>query len=268
MPVISVPQFPAALGGKEANLRAIERRVSKGKADLYLFPEAFLTGYVVRDEFRRLAETLDGPSVKRVSRLAKRSGACVVFGMAERSAEKRGVVYNTAAVCTPDGEVGAYRKLYLANFGPFEERTYFAPGTDAPVFETPAGRLGVTICFDIFFPELARLYALKGADIVACISASPSATRPFFEKVLVARAIENASFVAFSNHVGTQRDMVFWGGNCVIGPRGETKALGKPYKDAEVSARVEHHELELARPHRPTLKEARADVFEMLRDLA
>jgi len=267
MAIISAPQVPAVLGDKEANLRTIERFARKGKAGLLLFPEIFLTGYIIRDDLRRLAEPIDGPSVRRVSKLAKAAGACIVFGMSEKDERRRGVIYNTAVVCLPDGDVGRYRKMYIANFGPFEERFYFAAGSDAPIFDTPAGKLGITICFDIFFPELSRLYALKGADIIACISASPSATRPFFEKVTLARAIENTAFVAFSNHVGTQRDFVFWGGNRVIGPRGEIKAQGQPYKECEVAAEIGHHELEIARPYRPTLKESRKEIFKALYEL-
>jgi predicted amidohydrolase len=256
------------LGEKEGNLKAIERHASRLRGGLLLFPEIFLTGYMVRDEMRRLAEPLDGPSATRVARLAKRTGNCIVFGMAEKDAHRSGVIYNTAVVAGPDGELGAYRKMYLANFGPFEERTYFAQGSGAPIFDTPVGKLGVTICFDLFFPELARLYTLKGADVIACISASPSATRPFFERMTVARAVENAAFVAYANHVGTQRDFVFWGGNCVIGPRGERRASVEPYGEGEARADVSKREIELARPHRPTLKEARRDVFEELASIA
>lgn len=267
MATVSVPQIPAVLGDKGANLKVIEKSAKKVKDGLLLFPEIFLTGYMVRDDLRRLAEPIDGPSVKRVAKAAKATGNCIVFGMSENDDERKGVHYNTAVVCMPDGEVGRYRKMYLANFGPFEERVYFAAGSEAPIFETPVGRLGVTICFDLFFPELSRLYALKGADIVACISASPSSTKPFFEKMIVARAIENATFTAYSNQIGTQRDFVFWGGNCVVGPRGEIKAKGEPYEEGEVKANIARYELEIARPHRPTLKESRREVFKALYEL-
>jgi predicted amidohydrolase len=267
MATISVPQVRSFLGDKERNVRTIEKHAGKGGEGLILFPEIFLTGYMVRDDMRRLAEPLDGPSCKRVAKAAEKSGKCIVFGMAEKDSERAGVIYNTAVVASADGELGAYRKMYLANFGPFEERIYFAEGKDAPVFETPVGKMGVTICFDLFFPELSRLYALKGADVIACISASPSSTRPFFEKITVARAIENAVFLAYSNHVGTQRDFVFWGGNCVLGPRGECKARAEPYEESDVEADIAPHETELARPHRPTLKESRRDVFEKLAEL-
>ena len=268
MPKIFVPQVRAKLGDKDANLRTIEKLAAKGGEGLMLFPEIFLTGYMVRDEMRRLAEPLDGPSARRVAKAAKKGGKCIVFGMAEKDQERAGVIYNSAVVAGADGNLGSYRKMYLANFGPFEERVYFAQGPKAEMFDTPVGRMGVTICFDLFFPELSRLYALKGADVIACISASPSPTRPFFEKIIVARAIENAAFVAYSNHVGTQRDFVFWGGNCVVGPRGENKARGETYKeDAGIAAEIAPHDIELARPHRPTLKESRHDVFDELDDL-
>jgi predicted amidohydrolase len=268
MATISVPQVPAALGDKEANLRTMERLAKKTRGGLVLFPEIFLTGYMVRDDMRRHAEPLQGPSARRMAKLAEKIGSCIVFGMAEKDADRAGVIYNSAVVADADGGLASYRKMYLANFGPFEERIYFAEGRGTPLFDTPAGKMGVTVCFDLFFPELSRLYALKGADVIACVSASPSATRPFFEKILVARAIENATFVAYSNHVGTQRDFVFWGGNCVIGPRGEHKARGEPYnEDAGISAEISPHEIELARPHRPTIKESRSDVFEGLAGL-
>jgi predicted amidohydrolase len=126
------------------------------------------------------------------------------------------------------------------------------------------GRLAVTICFDIFFPEIAKVYALAGADIIVCISASPSVTREYFEKIIPARAIENTTFVAYVNLIGTEKNLTFWGGNCLIGPRGNLKAGGKAFEEGVVNAEVDLNELEVARKFRPTLRETRFEILDAL----
>ena len=258
-------QLSPVLGDKEKNLKKIEKAVSSSGAELAVFGELFLTGYMVRDALPRLAEGLSGKSVKEIQRISGEYGCSIVVGMPEACRARRGLVYNSALVVQPDGNAATYRKLHLANFGPFEEKQYFAAGSGAPVFKTSAAKLGVIICYDLFFPELAKTYALSGADIIVCISASPSTTRPFFEKALVARAIENTTFVLYSNLVGTELNMVFWGGCQAYGPRGDLLAKGKYFKDELVTVELDLKELEVARHFRPTLRNTRADVLDNLR---
>ena len=207
---ITVAQLEPKLGDKEANLRLIEKALTEALGDLVIFPELFLTGYMCRDDLFGLAESLDGPSISKLKGLSKGTGKHIIIGMPESHPERRGVIHNSAVLLYPDEEVGVYRKIQPANFGPFEEKRYFAPGRSLPVFDTPFGTISMLICFDLFFPEISRVYALKGADIIVCISASPSATGEYFEKVLVARAIENALFAVYSNLVGSEMNLVFW----------------------------------------------------------
>jgi predicted amidohydrolase len=188
--------------------------------------------------------------------------------MPELDPDRTGVLYNSALVCSPDSEPETYRKMVLANFGPFEEDLYFARGDRMPIFDTPVGRVGVEICFDMFFPEITKLYALEGADMALCISASPSVTREFFERIMPARAIENTIFVAYANLVGTEQNMTFWGGAQLIGPRGNLKAGGKPFVEGIVKAGVELSELEVARQFRPTIRETRQDLMQRLGEYA
>ena len=171
----------------------------------------FLTGYMARDEFSRLAEPRDGPSVNRVAKIAEEHGSSIVFGMPERDASTRHL-YNASVLVTPRGDAHVYRKIHPANFGPFEEELYFGRGTDLTLVPTPLGRIGLLICYDTFFPELAKAYALEGADVLAIISASPSTSKQFFDRILPARAIENAIFVLYFNLVGTELNMVSQGG--------------------------------------------------------
>jgi predicted amidohydrolase len=123
------------------------------------------------------------------------------------------------------------------------------------------------ICFDCFFPEVAKIYALKGADILVCISASPSTTRIFFEKVIVARAIENAIFFTYTNLVGTELNMVYWGGNTVIGPKGDVRAKGEYFEEAIVTCDIDLKDLSIAREFRPTLRDTRMELFNELQRL-
>lgn len=264
MAKVALVQLQPRLGDKAHNIDIIKKAVSNTDADVVIFPEMFLTGYTLRDRLHDLAEYMDGESVRALDALAKESGRWLIVGMPEKDSERTGLIYNSALVVSPDNEPETYRKMILANFGPFEEDLYFARGDKMPVFETPIGRLAVTICFDIFFPEIAKVYALAGADIIVCISASPSVTREYFEKIIVARAIENTTFLAYVNLIGTEKNMTFWGGNCLIGPRGNLKAGGKAFEEGMVNAEVDLTELEVARQFRPTLRETRFEILDSL----
>ncbi|MDD4307695.1 MAG: carbon-nitrogen hydrolase family protein [Thermoplasmata archaeon] len=268
MAKIALVQVQPRLGDKAHNIELVEKSICSTDAEVLAFSEMFLTGYTLRDRYQELAEGMDGPSVRKLDALAKKHGRWLIVGMPELDPDRSGIIYNSALVLSPDSEPETYRKMVLANFGPFEEDVYFARGDRMPIFETPVGRMGIEICFDIFFPEITKLYALEGADIVLCISASPSVTREYFEKLLPARAIENTIFIAYANLVGTEQNMTFWGGNQLIGPRGTHKAGGKPFIEGIVKAEVDLSELEVARQFRPTIRETRRDLMEKLGDYA
>src|SRR2546428_10217827 len=141
--------------------------------------------------------------------------------MPEREADTQRL-FNAAVLVAPDGKVAAYRKVYPANFGPFEEGLYFARGEHLTIVDTKIGRIALLICYDSFFPELAKAYAIEGAQMLAIISASPATSKPFFDKILPARAIQHAMPLVYANAVGTVLTIVFQAATQAIGPRGET----------------------------------------------
>lgn len=247
---------------------ALGDTVLQGGADIYFFPEMALTGYSVKDDIQGLAETLDGPSVGRLSELCRELGCGIVFGMPEMDTSVRGHIYNSAVIVLPDGMVGAYRKCHPANFGPFDEKRYFTSGRDLPVFPTPWGNIGLVICYDIFFPETVKAMALRGAELVVDISASPTTTRRFFEAVLPARAMEDTIFMGYSNLVGTEGQMQFWGGSQLFGPRGELVAKGPYFEEAVVEAELDFSDIDVARPLRHTLRDTRPEILEELQKAA
>jgi len=257
-------QISPTLYKKDKNIEKIKKIVKESESDLAVFAELFLTGYKCMEHLPKLSENLNGKSVKTISKISAEYGTHIIFGMPEKSEKHRGLFYNSAVLVQPDGKNFSYRKIHLANFGPFVEKQYFTAGREIQLFETRIGRLGLVICYDIFFPELSKTYAIKVADIIICISASPSTTRPFFEKVLPARAIENTTFVLYSNLVGTELNMEFWGGCTAIGPRGDIIAKGECFKDGIVKADLDLKEIETARHLRPTIRDTRPEIAEIL----
>ncbi len=254
-----------AIGNKEMNLKKMKKSVEETDADIIIFGELFLTGYRCTNELRNLAEGIDGKSIGEVKRLAEENGCHIVYGMPLKDSKR---VYNAAVLVHPNGELNIYKKMFLPNFGPFEEKKYFSHGKCLPVFNTDFGKIGLCICYDLFFPEVIKSYAMKGADLVVCISASPSLTRKFFEAILPARAIENTLFVAYANLVGKQEDLVFWGGGQAYGPKGDLLVKAPYFEESVVKCRLNFDELKDAREMRPTLIDTRAELFADLHDIA
>ncbi len=253
------------VGNKKKNIKKIEKIVSSEDADLYVFGEMFLTGYMCREEVFSLAEKEDGESIKKIQEIAKEKGCSIIFGMPVE--EREGIVYNAAVLVQPDS-VGIYRKNFLANFGPFEEKFYFREGRDAPIFKTKHCNIGMCICYDIFFPELLKGMAMKGADLIVCISASPTISKNYFESVLPARAIENTVFMAYCNLVGEEEGLTFWGGSQLYSPKGELLVRAEYMKEDYVVYDVNLGMLKEARIARPTLRDTKADIFLDLYNIA
>ncbi|MGA1820149.1 MAG: carbon-nitrogen hydrolase family protein [Thermoplasmatota archaeon] len=246
------------------NLDIIKGSLSSSDSRLLVFPEMFLTGYTLGSDVTSYSLGKDSEILGEIVDACRENDKYLMFGFPESSADIKGQVHNSAAAVGPKGILGTYRKMHLVDFGPFEEWAYFTPGSELVMVDVEGFRIGLTICYDIFFPELTKAYALSGADAVVCISASPSMTRKFFEKVMVARAIENTIFFAYSNMVGFDSRMNFWGGGALIGPTGSTIARGPYFKEAEIKGGIDAHSLTLSRKHRPTLRDSRKDLLERL----
>jgi predicted amidohydrolase len=255
---VALVQIPCKLGDKLENIKRMERMLDRADADVYLFSELFLTGYMCRDRLPQLAEPIDGKSVTRIQGLAEERDCDILFGMPTLSDQHTGVVHNSAVAVSPDGTVQRYDKLVPANFGPFEERLYFTPGLAPVLFDLGGMRCGVCICYDLFFPEFMRSYALEGADLLVCISASPATSREQFERILPARAAENTCYMAYANQVGAQLNMVFFGGGQAYAPGGGLLARNKYYAEDINVIDVDLREVALARRMRPTLRDTLA----------
>lgn len=258
---VSLVQASPKSGDKEKNIRIIEKFVKKSKSDLVVFGELFLTGYECKD-FSEMAEPIHGKSVNKIISIAEENNCYIVFGMSEKENDK---IYNTSVLVHPDGKTDPYRKWFLPNFGVFEEKKHFKEGNKINVFETKFGKIGLLICYDIFFPEICKSYALQGADILLCISASPETSRVYFERIMIARAVENTCFFLYTNLVGSK--LGFWGGNTVIGPKGDIKAKGEYFKETTVEYDIDLNELKGAREMRPVIRDTRAEIYKKLYEI-
>jgi len=228
--------------------------VSSGGHDIYIFPEMSLTGYSLRDDVFTMAEPVDGPSIRRLKEISSEHGASILAGL-PMPGEDRGYVHNSAVYVAPDGEVKVYHKHHLVNFGPFDERYFFRPGRGLTTFELGGMTFGIIICFDVFFPELVKAYAMRGVDAIIDMSASPSVTRIYFERVLPARSIENTVYSLYTNLVGTENNLVFWGGCQALDPRGNLIAKGEYFEEGVVSVDLDPYTIASSRPFRPTIGE-------------
>jgi len=255
-----------SIAKKKKNLKKMEKTLLEEEADFFVFGELSLTGYICRDEFRDLAEPLDGPSVGAVQDMAAEHECTIVYGMPLE--DRRGLISNAAIMVHADGTTGAYRKSFLPNFGPFEERFYFAPGREIPVFDTPWGTMGLCICYDLFFPELVKGLTLAGADMIICLSASPTVSQEFFECILPARAIENTVFMAYANLTGSHEQLEFWGGSQVYDPKGHLLIKSEYMKEGTVTTDIDFGLLKEARAARPTLRDTRAELFAAVHHIA
>jgi len=265
---IALGQICSQRENKEGNLRRIEELATRAKAqgaDLALFPEMCLTGYVIKDQVYELAETIPGLSTDRVASIAEHTGMHIVFGMPALSEKTKATLYNSAVLVGPNGVIGEYHKMYLPTHSVFEEKRYFRAGYQSAVFNTPIGKLGLCICYDLFFPEVTRLARLAGAQLLVCISASPAVRRSYFETLTTARALENTAYLAYVNLAGVEDGLQFWGGSRLINPTGDIVAKAKYDEEDFVVCEVDYQDLKMAEPFIPTLRDLRPELFEKLK---
>ncbi|OIO89172.1 MAG: hypothetical protein AUK03_14920 [Anaerolineae bacterium CG2_30_64_16] len=218
---IALAQTAPVLNDNEENLRRIaafiQRVCSEQPTRLIVFPELAVSGYECGLNFTRLAERVTGHAVSFLAGKAAEFGVYIVFGMPIKE-RVESILFNAAIVIGPDGEVlGDYRKLHLRG----EERLAFRPGYRLPLFETEFGPLGVMIGWDLAFPEVARSLTLDGAELIVICAAWEAAHMEEWRAYTVARACENAVYIAAANRVGEEPSYSFGGESALIGPQGQ-----------------------------------------------
>ena len=263
MPIrLVLAELAPARGDVASNLALLERAVAAAPpSDLIVLPELFLSGYRVGERIHRMALAPGTPAFRRVLEASRKANVWLIVGTPWTHPDRKGETQNAALLVGPDGTWKVQPKRYLPTFGPFEESVNLSPGDRSEVFPTPLGRIGMEICYEVFFPEVSRQLAMGGAELLVIISASPVSSRRLFELLLPARAVENGSPVAYCNRTGVEDGMVFAGGSGLWDLKGEREAakvveLGG--EDRLLSYEVGLEALPLWRPMRPVLRDLAA----------
>ena len=196
---LSFVQFAPEFGEVERNLKTAFRLSSRAKEGIIVLPELFNTGYAFNgiDEVKHLAEPIGGRTSDAILDISRKTKSTVVAGFAERNGKK---FYNSAMIASKGKFIGIYRKLHLF----YREKTWFSPGNmGLQVFDVNGIKVGIMICFDWIFPEVARTLALKGAVVIA--HPSNLILKGLCQQVMLARSIENRVFTITANRIGVER---------------------------------------------------------------
>jgi N-carbamoylputrescine amidase len=268
----------------EANIAKAVARVEEaaGKgARIICLPELFRSEYFCQKEepeFFDLAEPLPGPSTEQFGKLAAKRGVVVIVPLFERRAA--GLYHNSAAVIDADGKIAAvYRKMHIPDDPAYYEKYYFTPGDlGFRAIDTTIGRIGVLICWDQWYPEAARLTALKGSDIIfypTAIGWRPqeratcgAAQRDAWKTVQRGHAISNGVYVAAVNRVGHEKSdgggagIEFWGTSFFVDPQGIVLKEASDHREEIIYAEVDLGRIEDIRRKWPFFRDRRIDAYE------
>ena len=220
-------QFEPVFGNVEKNLDTAIAKISSITCDLLVLPELAMTGYqfTTQDEVRALAEPIpNGITTQRFAHIARKQSMSIVIGLPEQDGEH---VYNSAVLVGPNGFLGVYRKLHLF----FEETLFFDPGdTELTVWDLGDMKIGLMICFDWIYPEVARTLALNGADIICHPS---NLVLPHCPDAMVTRCLENRVFSITANRIGKEARggksaLTFIGNSEIVSPKGRILHRASP----------------------------------------
>ena len=249
-------------------------QAARGGAKLVCLPELFRSLYFCQKQDYKcfqLAEPIPGPTTQLLSAASKKHKITLVSSLFEK--RTGGLYHNTAVVFGPNGKIlGTYRKMHIPDDPGFNEKFYFTPGdTGFQPIETPVGRLGILVCWDQWYPEAARLMALRGAQILIYPTAIGWARgekkdvcqtqRNAWQTIQRSHAIANGLFVLSINRTGRENNLDFWGTSFVSNPMGHVVAEASTHRAEIVRASLQLSETTTTRQHWPFLRDRRVDAY-------
>src|SRR4030066_963142 len=249
---LALAQINCTVGDLTGNVTKIKQYIQKAKiwqADLVAFPELAITGYPPEDLLLKtqfIEDNLD--ALKKVRENVGDIVAVVGF------VDKRDDIYNAAAIISNKRLIDTYHKMYLPNYGVFDEYRYFQAGTRCPIYQIDNAWIGVNICEDIWYPEgPSMVQSLAGAEVILNINASPYriGKGKFRENMLSTRATDNKVIVAYLNIVGGQDELVFDGHSFILDQDGTIIARGKQFEEDLVVVDLDLEGVMMRRLHAP-----------------
>lgn len=263
---IALIQMDCRLGDVKYNVEHAEALIRQGAergADIICLPELGLTGYrqdLLGPKLWDIAEGVPGPITDRFAKLARDLDVYLIIPLNEKDSVPY-LLHNSAVFIDRQGHVqGVYRKVHAYA----TENHYFTSGDRYPVFETEFGKVGIMICYDMGFPEVARILTLQGAEIVFGPSAWCREDEDIWDINIAARALENRLFVAAVNRVGDEGDLTFLGRSKVVNTRGKTLAQSPNFREDVLVTTLDLHELYEGRRETPYLKDRKPATYGLL----
>lgn len=248
-------QFDIKLGDVDANLSYVLseiNRLSKQGVRLILLPEMWSTGYAWR-KLGKLSERT--PEIIEKLKKASKKGTIIIGSIPEKD---RDAIYNTAYVVDSGKVIGKYRKIHL--FTPMKEDCFLKAGNEPLLCNTSLGKIGVLICYDVRFPELARRLTLEGAEMLVIPAEWPHPRLDHWRTILKTRAIENQLFVIAANRCGRQGMVRFCGNSMIVNPWGEIISEAGEGEET-VTAEIDLSLVAKYRKEVPALKGRRPEVY-------
>jgi predicted amidohydrolase len=267
---VALAQFAPRLGDLDANRALIADRLraaTREGAELIVFPELALTGYLLQDLVPDVALKGDDERLTSLSREAP--GALVVVGFVEETDAHR---YTNSVALLRDGAVlGIHRKVYLPTYGLFDEGRFTRAGDRIRTVEVgdPLQRIGLSVCEDFWHPSLPMLQAQDGASLLVNVAAGPArapgsatglAAIGGWHRMQETYALLGTVAIAFCNRVGNEEGLTFWGGSRLLGPDGSVIAEASLYEDALLVGVLHSDDLRMQRYNLPLLADERLEL--------
>jgi len=268
---LALAQFNTRLGDVDANLDrhlAFADEARRQGAELVIFPELSLTGYVLQDLAVSVARRpeADDPTFRHLLQASQEIDLLVGFV----EAEQRHRFYISSAYLSRGQVVHVHRKVYLPTYGLFDEGRFFAWGDRVRAFDTRFGRMGVLVCEDFWHASPPYLLWLDGADVLLFTSASPGRGMTSEPRLETARWVEQINqayaslftcFVAHANRTGFEDGLNFWGGSTIFDPDGTLLTRAPYHEEALTLVRLDLEQLHRTRARLPLLRDERTALM-------
>lgn len=261
---IAAAQISCAPGELDANLGKVRDFSSFAKdagAELVVFPEMVDTGYSM-PMIQKYAEPWADGAVPKLQKIAKAASIAIAIGVSERDGAS---IYNAQVMIDATGQVVAkYRKTHLVTAAPLDERRWLSPGNDFTSFDMAGFRFGLSICYDLRFPEMCRTLAVEhSANVLINSSAWPFPRLEHLRILAMARAIENQSYLVLANRVGTDDGVTFCGSSAVIDPYGVILAAASADREELIQAEISELVIESVRQRMAVFDHRRRELYKV-----
>src|ERR1700720_157422 len=262
---IAAAQISCVLGDFNTNLRKIRDFAGiakKSGAELVVFPEMADTGYSMPVIQKHAKKWSDG-AVLELQKIAREISIAIVAGISDRDGDS---IFNSQVLANAQGEVVAkYRKTHLVTAAPLDERVCLSPGNEFVSCKIDKFNVGLSICYDLRFPEMARTLVVdRGANVIVNSSAWPVVRAEHLRILALARAVENQSYLIIANRAGTDDGVTFCGSSVIIDPSGAILAAASPDREELIEAEISEQLIADVRARVSVFAHRRAELYKII----